>query len=692
MKHRILWIVLLVTASLALAACILTAGPKDTPEPDLPLAGIQEEVCGIESCPTAEVITITADATDPEAPVMIKGSFDYTNEFYPEDYAEEHAVGLFDMTGFILRDDEYVIPVNSQVLGYADVDEDNNTATYSILLPAAPQAPLNDVDQNEESNAGVQIFAVEYAPNWTGGPFYADDDEYWGWPGYLASVVTDSENDDEIIGGKLIIWAPDGAQSFPSGFGADGLLFTADDPLMTVPAGYSVIDLDQDPFALIREPIVEIDLLEPDDAAIKDFSDMSYTEAFDAMFEIVSKEYAFNGIPGKQPDWEQLYAEIRPRVEAAEPRDAYNFYLAMREFALAFNDGHVGLDGGDQEGRWVQEAIYGGFGFAIRELDDGRSIVVYILPDGPADRAGMQVGAEILEFKGLPIADAISQTEPYGPQSTDFGLRYEQTVFVGRAPVNTRTEVKFINPGDTAPITADVTAEIEFDSLWATYLGGEYDEYVLPIEYRILPDEWIGYIKVNSNSDDLNLSYRIFERALKSFEEAGVVGLIIDMRLNFGGTPFNFAGYLTDQEIPMGQLQYYNENSGEFEGDDEPTIYTPYENQYTFDKMVLLVDQFCFSACELDAYALSQVPGMVVIGEFPTAGVEAETARGNFDLPAGISFGVPTGRFINEDGTIFLEGVGVVPDIDLPVTEESVLSEEDVVLQRAIEEILNTAQ
>ena len=108
---------------------------------------------------------------------------------------------------------------------------------------------------------------------------------------------------------------------------------------------------------------------------------------------------------------------------------------------------------------------------------------------------------------------------------------------------------------------------------------------------------------------------------------------------------------------------------------------------YDFPKTVLLVDQFCFSACELDAYALSQVEGMIVIGEFPTAGVEAETARGKFDLPEGISFGVPTGRFVLEDSSILLEGQGVQPDIDLDVTYESVLSDEDVVLEAALDEV-----
>lgn len=667
-------------------------------------AGVSEECAVCEECaecdvcePCEEITVGTDDTQEPvtmedvasDEPTLITGYFSYSNEFYPEGYAEEHAVGLFDMTGFILRDNEYVVSVESQVLGYCDLKEDFNNATYELSLPAQPSGQLNDLNFDDVEDLGVQVFALEYAPNWSGGPFYVDDDEYWGWPTYLASITTDSENDEEVTGGKLVVWAPDANQEISSGFGDDGLLFTSDDPVMAVPAGYSVIDLDTEPFTVIREPAPEIVLLEPSDAAIKDFSDLSYTEAFDSMFDIVSKEYAFNGVEGKAPNWDELYDLIFPKVSQAErERDAYGFFLAMREFALAFQDGHVSLNGGDMEGAWVQQNVSGGYGFAVRELDDGRVIVVYILEDGPADEAGMVVGAEIITLRGMPVSEAITETEPYSPQSTDFGLRYEQTVFVTRDGVYGKMEVGFKNPGQGLK-TVELAAVPEFDSLFATYLGGEYDEWVLPIEYDVLEEqELIGYVRVNSNSDDLNLSYRLYERALADFQDAGVNAMIIDMRLNFGGTPLGLATYLTKNDIPMGQLEYYNENTGQFEPDGDPRVYEPSSKFYRFANVILLVDQFCYSACELEAYSLSQLPGITIMGEFPTAGVEAETARGNFDLPEGISFGVPTGRFVLEDGSILLEGVGVVPTINLPVTFESVMSEEDIVLQRAIQEIL----
>jgi C-terminal processing protease CtpA/Prc len=82
------------------------------------------------------------------------------------------------------------------------------------------------------------------------------------------------------------------------------------------------------------------------------------------------------------------------------------------------------------------------------------------------------------------------------------------------------------------------------------------------------------------------------------------------------------------------------------------------------------------------------VPGMVVMGQTPSSGVEAEVARGQFILPEDIFLQVPTGRFTLPDGSIFLEGVGVEPTISVPIDETTILSQDDVVLRAAIDYIL----
>lgn len=645
------------------------------------------------AAPTAELSVQPAApaepaATDSSTLTAITGSFKYSNDIITTYYVEQ-AVALTDMYGFVTRDLEWEIPVEGQTLGFLELDGEKMRGSYTLQLPARPRGTGVDVDHDGQADAGVQVFAVAYAPNLTGGPYSEGDDPSFGWPSYLASTVNDPENKDEVIGGKLIVWAPDASQQFPTDFGADRLLFTADDPVGPLPPGYSIVDLDQNPFAISQEDEPELTLYEPEDAGVKDYSELSYTEAFEQMFARVRKEYAFNGIPGKEPNWDELSAQLTPRVaQAQRDRDPEAFYKALYDFASAFRDGHVGLSSPRFDGQLFQEQAIGGYGFAVRELDDKRVIATFVLPDGPAAAAGMTVGAEITRFNDQPVGEAISAVQPLGgPFSTDFARRYQQQVFLVRAPIGTEAQVTFTNRGQ-AEKSATLRASDERESYFANSLYNSYDPNALPVEFRTL-ESGVGYVRVNSNYDDLNLIVRLFERALRTFEANQVPGVIIDMRLNSGGAPLGLAGFLTDEEIPLAQLEYYSEKTGSFEPEGEPDKLRPNQVQYSFERLVLLTEQTCASACEIEAYGFSQVPGMIVIGQYPTAGVEAEVARGQFELPEQISFQVPTGRFVLPDGSIFLEGQGVQPTQRVPITEETVLTEEDVVLQAAEQAILD---
>ncbi len=661
MKQKILLIVLVL--ALGLTACVsksqVNTGNSNLPETDLAADG----------------------------PVLITGTFDYSNEFVLETYYVEHAVMLTDMTSFVLRDLKWELPVDSQMLGYVDVDEENNTATYRLSLPVLPEGEMQDVDQDGQEDRGVQVFAVAYSPNLTGDVFSVGDDRTWGWPSYLASVQTDTENDDEVIGGKLIIWAPDDKQQFPSGFGDDGLLFTSDDPIMEVPAGYSVIDLDEDPFTVNRDQIADVELYEPKDVAIKDYTDLSYTEAFQTLYDTISVEYAFNGIEGKEPDWQALYDTVMPMVEQAErDADPYAFFLALHEFTLGFHDGHVYFDGNDYYWNYLYENVFPGFGFSVKETDEEEAIVVYVTADSAAETAGLQVGAQILTVNGMNVADWIAESETFFPTSSDHLYRYDQVTDAFRAPEGEQMTVEYRNlDGKTDQITLtsfyDPYSFINVDSSWASYFAS-----VMPVEYELLSDE-IGYIKISSNSDDIGLIIRLFGHALQTFTDYGATNLIIDMRVNGGGTNLGLAGFLYDQNIPIGQLEYYSEQTGQFEPEGLMDEVYPNVEQYSFDQVILLVDQYCASACELEAYGFSQVPGVVVIGENPTAGMEAEVARGEFVLPGDITLTIPTGRFLKADGTVLLEGVGVVPQITVPTTVESLTSGVDAALNQAMEYI-----
>ncbi len=620
--------------------------------------------------------------------VKLTGNFTYTNDIITTYYVE-HAVALVDMYGFITRNRDWEIPVNSQVLGYLKMDTEHKKGTYEIELPILPEGHLADVDNNGKKDRGVEVFTVAYWPNLTGGPYSVGDDRSYGWPTYLTSSIADSENHDEIIGGKLVVWAPDGNQKFPTDFGADGKLFTPDDPTAPIPAGYTVVDLDSHPFRFLRSPSQSLTLYEPKAAAIKDFSNKSYTKSFDDMFSFARLRYAFNGIPGKQPDWDALYKRIKPEVEEAEAdANSTEYGMALLHFIWSFKDGHVGMRFTPELYRRYLKATEGGYGFAIRRMDNGQYLVVYVLPNGPAAQAGMERGAIVTAFNGMPIEQAVEKVQPWtAPFSTDWELRYEQARFLLRARPGTEASVTFTNPGGQ-PQTRVLTAIAERQSfLYTSFYHDAPQRVYLPVDFWVM-DSGVGYIRLNSNYDDLNLIVRLFERALKTFKKQDVPGIIIDMRYNSGGAPLGLAGFFTDKTITLGQLEYYSTKTGKFEPEGEPEKFLPNEHRYHFDKIAVLVGPACYSACELEAYGFSKVPGAVVVGQYPTAGTEAEVSRGQFKLPDRIELQIPTGRFVLPDGSLFLEGKGVQPTLKVPLNRETLLSDEDVVLKTAEKVIL----
>ena len=705
MKNKSLPLVsLIVIVLLFQAACqigIPTAeGPTPTPQPaptqvlptatDLPIPTLErptpvaltataEPTAAATSAPLPTPIVIPAGG---EQPAQITGGFTYTNGIEVETFMVEQAVALADMHGFVVRDRQWKTPTNSQVLGFLSIDKTKKEGTYHLDLPEIPEGTYNDVSHSGQNGPGVQIFAVSYWPNLTGGPFAEGDDPSMGWPNYLASVKTDSGNKDEVTGGKLVVWAPDDKQHFPTSFGADGLLFTADDPTGPLSAGYSIIDLDQKPFSISRKSHHDITLYEPSDYAVKDFSTLSYTAAFKQSFDLIRTHYAFAGIVGKEPNWDKLYADLAPRVQQAEDnKDPVAYYAALFDFTLAFKDGHVGLSDGRAESQFYSQLLSYGYGFAIRELDSGQSITVFVQAGGPADKAGMKVGAQVTAFNNVAIKDAITAAPTFQTSSTDFGRRYLQAQMLTRGTNGSQASVSFQNPGESAQ-TVTIKAVRETQSFLATYLGSNTDPAALPVEFKILASG-AGYIKINSFDDDLNLIIRLFQRALQTFKDNKVTGVIIDLRVNPGGSPLGLAGFLMEKEIVLGQLEYYSDTTKKFEPEGQPERFYPNQEQFSFKKMAVLVDQTCYSACELEAYAFSKVPGMMVIGMNPTGGTEAEVSRGQFTLPGGLNMQIPFGRFVLPDGSLFLEGKGVQPTLKVPINAKNVLSTDDVVLATA---------
>jgi len=626
-------------------------------------------------------------AADSEEPVQITGTVEVSNALIIEVYYFERFVMLEDLTGFVQRDYEYEQPLEAQILGPVMVNDDGEFV-YSLNLPAEPTNPFNDVDNDSEEDQGVQVWQIAMSANYFDDPFLGYN-ETAGWSANYTSTKIDSENKNEIIGGALLVWASDDQQEFPSGFGDDGLLFTEDDPVKAIPAGYSLINLDSEPFEFTKNAQTDL-LLYEGELTVNDFSEMSWTDGFEALHNKVSLEYPFTEMKGI--DWDALYDKFAPQVEAAEAEnDGTAYYLALRNYSWSIPDGHIGISGGDIANQMFQEETDGGFGFAIVGLDDGSLIAHIVLDDGPAAEAGMKWGAEILEWNGQPINDAIADVVPWSmPFSTEETLLIQQYRYLLRAPLGTEAEVTFQNSGDDEPTTATLETVAERETFGATSIYAGFDSNRLPLEYEILPSGY-GYISLTSLSDDINLIIRLWEWAIERMILNQVPGIILDMRQNGGGSPLGalFASYFIEERIDFSRNYYFSEKSGDFETFGPPIYAEPDDELYYDGLLAVLVSPACASACEDVSYSLGELPQTRVIGYYATDGIYGEVARGQYQLPGGYSFQAPTGMTLDMDGNVVIEGTGVVPDIRVPITVETVKAEhvdgEDVVLDYAIE-------
>ncbi|MDL1900962.1 hypothetical protein FBR02_09360 [Anaerolineae bacterium CFX9] len=646
-----------------------------------------------DEIPPAEIVN------DEGGPTRVIGTMNYTNLFLASGIAQPLII-LEDQTGFVTRDKDYLFPLESQVMGQFTTDFFSPPVQYSLTLPQVPAGGYNDVDNDDQEDIGVQVFAVAFWSNTFGDPYLDQRDQGGGgWSTAYASTEIDPDPRAmyEVIGGMYIVYAPDDQQGFPSGFGEDGLLFTADDPIVRLPAGYTVVDLNTDPFTFSRPALAEIDLIEGETIALDDFSALPYTEAFDAMVNLFISDYVlteFNNV-----DFPAIAEAIRPRVVEAEANgDAEAFALAVRDFIWEIPDGHLAVSSPVLDSLFAADT-QGGIGLAIRDVVDdpanlpafddvraGRTIAFYVVAGSPAAAAGIEVGNEILAINGVPIDDFVDAATAWsGPFSTPWTERLQKLRYATRFSVGENVEVTFIN-SDGEEVTADLVAVAERESFSVTSFFAGTTGLELPVEFEYLPDSGYLVIRVNSFSDNELLTAQLWERALRIAIDNALPGIIVDARINGGGNGFlalSLAGYFYQESFEF-DYNGSRDPDGEIFIDTNRAsrVFAAPENIRYDGPVAVLVGPACSSACEGFAEAIVGTGRGVAVGMYPSNGIYASQQA--FLMPDGFYLQISVNISVSLDGDILIEGVGVQPSVRVPVTEETLFAEGDPVLDAAI--------
>jgi C-terminal processing protease CtpA/Prc len=594
---------------------------------------------------------------------------------------------LLDMTAFIERDRELPPPPDSEVIAPL-VGDIAKGADFDIPLPIEPLGNLNDVGNANGDGTGVQIFSIEYTSNFVGDPFIGPY-EGGGW-GTAESSLETRPVDLEVTGGTIAVWAPDDQQAFPTDFGDDGKLFTKDDPTGPVPAGWTIVDLNTSPFAQSRDAEVPIEIITGDDG-FSDFSSQGFVDAFDSLIEELRPGYAFTEI--KNIDFDALVAKYRPIIEQAETDNNFDaFQDAIYEFALEFHDGHTSSA---PSSSFVSDRIGGRLGMRIQKDDAGDNIVVGVADGLPAADAGIKPGAVVSQWNGGSVEDAVAAEEIIISQSNPTGLLAQQYQFLTRGPVGERVSVTFQNPEASAPETVDLTfgndvdgADVALNTRVDTPVD---DRDTLPISTRLLPSG-VGYIRMNTFLADPVLFTTSWNYAIQILVANGATGFVIDVRGNGGGygsLATYTAGTFTNDEFVLDESYYPDGEGGHVPYDKERVL--PVDLGVSDLPVAVLTDLNCASACEIFTAAVANDPKHLIVSFTSTAGIEAGVY--SWSLSGGLPFQASYIRLQNPDGSVFLEGYGVTPNVRIPSEPDTlVVGDGDVELtyaEAAVVAVLN---
>ena len=355
-------------------------------------------------------------------------------------------------------------------------------------------------------------------------------------------------------------------------------------------------------------------------------------------------------------------------------------------------------------------------------------VAAWVQPSGPAAEAGVKTGARLLRWRGRPIDAAVAAVgtalSPTYP--TDARLDRERLRFLVRSRVGARRALAFRNRDSSSPRTvrlvavADDRLTLRMTDERSTLVIDGWPEKVVTSE--ILPGN-VGYVRVRFELDlpaelpgDHTPTLVEFRQAIHEFVEAGVSGVVVDVRRNSGGMDrmvaemmgsfyaarsfYEYAEYL-NTVTGLWEIWDLDEQTGEPVAHGVGVWIEPGAERYD-GPVVALVDNACVSSGEGIALGIRRMANGKTVGFHGTNGSFGMVGDAAL-LPAGFVVGWPYGRSLDEGEIVQLDSRptrggwhgGVAPEVRVPATLRNVsrtLRGRDVVLEYGLAELARMAE
>lgn len=264
---------------------------------------------------------------------------------------------------------------------------------------------------------------------------------------------------------------------------------------------------------------------------------------------------------------------------------------------------------------------FGGIGVTMGFKDDKVTIMA-VLEGTPGEKVGLKVGDEIMSVDGTPVTE-------YQPEEVALHIRGDAG-----------TEVKLlIHRADEA----DKEYAIQRDMIKVPSAKG-----------KMLDDGRMGYIRIASFGENTGDEFKSEYNKLK---EAGMAGLIVDLRQNPGGL-ITSCVEVADMLVPKGNIVSVVQRDGSKEEYDSGL-------EESTPPIVVLIDGNSASASEILAGALQDREAATIVGSksYGKGSVQVVVPLFHNDgLKLTIAkYYTPSGKCI--------DGIGIEPDITVNLSE-----------------------
>ena len=367
-------------------------------------------------------------------------------------------------------------------------------------------------------------------------------------------------------------------------------------------------------------------------------------------------------------DWQAVHDELRPAIEKAESMAAARAVLSdmlgrlhQTHFEIIPNELYSDLGASGAKGEITA-------GFDLRVLGS-QALVTSVEANSSAAREGVQPGWQILKIGSTdldPVVQKLNETYA-GSTLRELIMREALLSRLAGQPGESVT-VEFLD-GSNQRVSKTLVQGKPRGTL--TQFGYLYPMHVW-FDSSKAGDGTIGYVKFNLFMDPARLM-NLFAEAVSSCKTCR--GFVIDLRGNPGGIgamAMGMAGWFIDRPDQRLGTLYLRDTTLKF-------VVNP--RAYTFEgPLAILVDGASASTSEILAGGLKDLGRARIFGTRTAAAALPSVFE---MLPNGDGFQYAIANYISEGGQP-LEGLGVTPDVEAPLTREALLEGKDPARDAAV--------